>query len=146
MCLHMQKSIQPAMNLLCSLLFYLPRICKQKEAGVLWRSPYHVENCCDFLWSSGISVTFSNSHFFDYTTLEHFSKKNYTLRGMFKKVVFWYFQCLEIIEKTFAWEKILPCMLREVGDSSVLHHIKASEKIISSSPNYLTISKLYFTK
>lgn len=31
------------------------------------------------------------------------------------------------------------------GDPSVLlHHITASENIINSSPNYLTISKLYF--
>lgn len=103
------------MNLLCSLLFYLHCIWKQKEAGVLWKSTYLVENCCDFSWSSGISITFSNLHFYDYTMLQHFYKRNYTIRKRdIPKTDFWYFQCLKIIQKNFAWGKILSCMLREV--------------------------------
>lgn len=139
----MQKSIQPAMNLFCSLLFYLHSICKQKEAGVLWKSTYHVENCCDFLWSSCISVAFSNLPIYDYTMLQHFSKKKrYTEEGCMRNGVF---LVLSVPQKNLAWGKTF-LHVKGDGDPSVLHRITASENIISSSPNYLTISKLYFRK
>lgn len=69
----------------------------------------------DFFWSSGISVTFPNLHFYDYTMLQQFSKKNsYILGGIYQKL--WGFGTSSglVFQKNFAWGKILSCLLREV--------------------------------
>lgn len=96
-----------------------------------------------FLWSSCISVAFSNLPIYDYTMLQHFSKKKrYTEEGCMRNGVF---LVLSVPQKNLAWGKTF-LHVKGDEDPSVLHHITASENIISSSPNYLTISKLYLRK